>query len=172
MQRCLQELAVDVLRLRLGDPAWTAQLAPYWASLPPQGSLFSKEAWSADHLDILQDHGLARSFSAAWFSLGISCGVLLKVPPRDGCCATANCISDSGVALPLARQPATLDTVHMRHSGMRFAVQQVLVTVPLLYFAYNLHALHTGGVCNAQHRLYGRNGLPGAKGAPAGLPRR
>ena len=52
---------MDVLRLRLGDPAWTALLAPYWASLPPQGSLFSKEAWSADHLDILQDYGLARS---------------------------------------------------------------------------------------------------------------
>ena len=52
---------MDVLRLRLGDPAWTAQLAPYWASLPAQGSLFSKEAWSADHLDILQDPGLARS---------------------------------------------------------------------------------------------------------------
>lgn len=56
----LQELAVDVLRLRLGDPAWTAQLAPYWASLPAQGALFSKEAWSADHLDTLQDPGLAR----------------------------------------------------------------------------------------------------------------
>ena len=55
---------MDVLRLRLGDPAWTAQLAPYWASLPAQGSLFSKEAWSADHLDILQDAGLARSLSA------------------------------------------------------------------------------------------------------------
>ncbi|KAK9845959.1 hypothetical protein WJX81_006882 [Elliptochloris bilobata] len=53
------ELAVDVLRLRLGDPAWTARLAPYWASLPAQGSLLSKEAWSADHLDVLQDAGLA-----------------------------------------------------------------------------------------------------------------
>ena len=51
---------MDVLRLRLGDPAWTAQLAPYWASLPAQGALFSKEAWSADHLDTLQDPGLAR----------------------------------------------------------------------------------------------------------------
>ena len=51
---------MDVLRLRLGDPEWTAKLAPYWASLPPLGTLHSKEAWSADHLDVLQDPGLAR----------------------------------------------------------------------------------------------------------------
>jgi hypothetical protein len=51
---------VDVLRLRLGDPEWTAKLGPYWASLPALGILQSKEAWSANYLDVMQDPGLAR----------------------------------------------------------------------------------------------------------------
>ena len=43
------------------DPKWNASLAPYWRSLPPLGALYTKEAFTDEHLALLQDEQLVRS---------------------------------------------------------------------------------------------------------------
>ena len=35
-------------------------MGPYWASLPAQGTLFTKETFSRDSLDLLQDASMVQ----------------------------------------------------------------------------------------------------------------
>ena len=50
-----------LLARRAADPAWWAGHAPYWASLPAPGTVFTKETFTAADLAELQDEDLVRN---------------------------------------------------------------------------------------------------------------
>ena len=90
---CLQELAVELVRLQLTDPDWNEAWGPYWRSLPPEGALGGKEAFDLSVLDELQDDTMA-SYSTTRGSSRLFWphveAVRSKVCPRM--CAAKHCM--------------------------------------------------------------------------------
>ena len=55
-----QENALWLLKKRAVNKDWDKIMGPYWASLPPQGTLFTKETFSRDSLDLLPDSSMVQ----------------------------------------------------------------------------------------------------------------
>ena len=53
-----QEHALWLLKKRAVNKDWDKIMEPYWGSLPPQGTLTTKETFSRDSLDLLQDDSM------------------------------------------------------------------------------------------------------------------
>ena len=59
-----QEHALWLLKKKAVNKDWDKIMGPYWGTLPPQGTLTTKETFSRDSLDLLQDDSLVRVPSA------------------------------------------------------------------------------------------------------------
>ena len=77
------------------DLDWNASLAPYWRLLPPLGALYTKEAFTDEHLALLQDEQLVRSNTC---SLWHTCSNFVALQGKRGLASKA---------LLQGQQPAT-----------------------------------------------------------------